>query len=96
MLDPNWKEIVIGTLKPYKPERIGIFGSYARGVNKVGSDLDILVSLQKKVGLLKLIELEQSISDKLGVEVDLLTENGLKNEHLKASIQKDVVTIFHE
>ncbi|RMD96672.1 MAG: nucleotidyltransferase domain-containing protein, partial [Bacteroidetes bacterium] len=34
------KNRVIEALLQYRPEKIGIFGSYARGENKKGSDLD--------------------------------------------------------
>ena len=59
---------------------IAIFGSYVRGENKKGSDLDILVDFKSKSvpGFLGFIELEQHLSELLGRNVDLFTKEGLK------------------
>lgn len=95
MLDDRLKKQVISLLMPYHPFRIGIFGSYARGENKKGSDLDILISFKDKIGLLKLVQIQQELSDELGIEVDLVTENSLRNPRLKQFINKDLITIFH-
>ncbi|MBI1875840.1 MAG: nucleotidyltransferase family protein [Acidobacteria bacterium] len=35
------------TLKKYSVKRIGLFGSYARGEQKRGSDIDLLVEFEK-------------------------------------------------
>lgn len=40
--------ILITTLKSYGAKKISVFGSFSRGENKPGSDLDILVEFSKK------------------------------------------------
>ncbi|MDZ7742352.1 MAG: nucleotidyltransferase domain-containing protein [Bacteroidota bacterium] len=55
----------------HKPKSIALFGSYARGNRKVESDLDILVSFKNSISLLKLVHLENMLSEKLGIKVDL-------------------------
>jgi predicted nucleotidyltransferase len=45
MITSSQKQIIIDHLKPLRPFRIGVFGSYARSENKLDSDLDILISL---------------------------------------------------
>jgi len=62
----------------YKVKEIGIFGSYVRGEAKKTSDVDILVEFEKTPSLLKFIELENYLSDTLGVKVDLVEKKGLK------------------
>lgn len=62
----------------YRVEEIGIFGSYVRGQEKERSDLDILVEFNDSIGLLKFIELENYLSDLLGVKVDLVMKSALK------------------
>ena len=57
---------------------LGIFGSYIRGEQTKDSDLDILVQFDKKPGLFKYIELEDYLSDLLGVKVDLVMKSALK------------------
>lgn len=64
----------------YKVKEIGIFGSYARGENKKGSDVDILIEFTEnsRMDLIKFMELENYISDFLGVKVDLVMKSVLK------------------
>jgi len=90
----NINNIIISTLKGFYPERIGIFGSYAREENTPESDLDILVKFKKGITLLQLIALENELSEKLGIKVDLVTEGALTNKKLKKYIKKDLQMIF--
>jgi predicted nucleotidyltransferase len=90
----NMNNIIISTLKEFDPERIGIFGSFAREENTPESDLDILVKFKNGITLLQLIKLENDLSEKLGVKVDLVTEGAVTNKRLKKSIQKDLKIIF--
>jgi len=57
---------------------LGIFGSYARGEQRSGSDLDVLVTFEQPVTLFDLVRLENELTDQLGVEVDLVTKDSLK------------------
>ena len=73
------------TLKPslkerFEVETIGVFGSYTRGEQTKKSDIDILVTFSKdaQVGFFKFLELEEFLTKKLGVKVDLVTKNALK------------------
>ena len=86
--------IIINTLRDYNPEMIGVFGSYARNENTSISDIDILVRFKSTVSLLQLVHVENLISQKLGVKVDLVTEGAIKNKILKESIQKDLQIIY--
>ncbi|MBT4504308.1 MAG: nucleotidyltransferase family protein [Gemmatimonadetes bacterium] len=62
----------------YSVKALELFGSYVREEQVEGSDLDILVEFQETPGLLKFIELENYLSDFLGVEVDLVMKDALK------------------
>jgi uncharacterized protein len=88
------KNIILNHLKGFDPIKVGIFGSYARGDNKKGSDLDILVEFKEAPSLLTLIKLENDLSEILGVKVDLVTTGALKNKRIKKSIQKDLINIL--
>ena len=85
---------IINVLSPYFPEKIGIFGSFSRDENRPDSDLDILVKFKKSISLLKLVQIEQDLSDILHIKVDLVTEGALKNERLKEYIFKDLQVIY--
>jgi predicted nucleotidyltransferase len=86
--------IIITTLRDFDPIRIGIFGSYARNEQTEGSDIDILVKFKRGITLLQLIRLENELSEKLGIKVDLVTEGALTNIKLKKTISQDLEVIF--
>jgi len=69
-----------GLMKRYKIKELGIFGSYVKGEQKETSDIDILVEFEEdaRLGLLKFINLENYLSEILGVKVDLVMKSTLK------------------
>lgn len=95
MLNTQMQNTIIDFLSPYT-SKIAVFGSYARGDERVDSDIDLMVELKVRMGLFDFAELQMDLSDKLGVKVDLLTFNTIKNERLKSYIQKDIKVIFNE
>lgn len=62
----------------YHVKSLGVFGSYVRRQQSPESDLDLLVAFDQQPGLLKFIELENYLTDLLGVKVDLVMEDALK------------------
>ena len=62
----------------YKIRSLGLFGSYIRAEQRRKSDLDILVEFHEAPSLLKFLELENRLSDLLGVKVDLVMKSALK------------------
>ena len=94
MLPSEVKNIILSRLKKFDPQKVGIFGSFARGDNKKGSDIDILVEFKKIPSLLALIKLENDLSEILGTKVDLVTTGALKNKRIKKSIKKDLISIL--
>lgn len=93
-MDKELQAKLLKHLLPHHPARIGVFGSYARRENKKGSDLDILIQFKDRISLLKLVQIEQELSDNLGIPVDLVTENSLKNPRLRKYIDNDLITIY--
>ena len=73
MISAQQPQQIIQTLAPYKPEKVGVFGSYARGEQNENSDLDLLVKFNSKISLLQLVQLEQSLSDILNIKTKFLT-----------------------
>lgn len=62
----------------YDVASLGLFGSYVRDEASAESDLDILVRFHRTPGLIRFIELENHLSDLLGVRVDLVMADALK------------------
>ncbi|MBD2069600.1 nucleotidyltransferase family protein [Leptolyngbya sp. FACHB-671] len=62
----------------YQVEELGIFGSYVRQEQTETSDVDVLVEFSEIPSLLKFINLENYLSDNLGIKVDLVHKSGLK------------------
>lgn len=62
----------------YGVKAIGIFGSYVRGDQTEGSDVDILVELEKPIGFFRFLELEEYLEKITGLNVDLVTKKALK------------------
>ncbi|MEN9223598.1 MAG: nucleotidyltransferase family protein [Thermostichus sp. BF3_bins_97] len=62
----------------YKIRELGVFGSYVRGEQTETSDVDVLVEFFETPSLLKFTNLENYLSDNLGVKVDLVRRASLK------------------
>jgi predicted nucleotidyltransferase len=63
----------------YGVTSLGIFGSYVRDEQCQRSDLDLLVEFDERpLTLLQFIALENELSDRLGVKVDLVEKCTLK------------------
>jgi uncharacterized protein len=56
---------------------VRVFGSVAKGLDREGSDIDLLVDVPAGTSLLHIVGLQQDIEDALGVKVDLCTEREL-------------------
>lgn len=65
----------------YSVRRIGVFGSYARGQGREGSDIDVLVEFDEVPDLIDFIRLRNELIELLGREVDLISTGGLKGSH---------------
>jgi len=76
----------------YSVASLGLFGSYRRGEQRPDSDLDILVTFTTTPGLLRLVALENHLSDLLGVKVDLVLRDSLK-PHIGRRILEEVVPV---
>ena len=76
----------------YSVKEIGLFGSYIRDEQDSNSDLDIIISFNESPSLFKFVELENFLSDKLKIKVDLVMRTALK-ENLKDYILKEAILV---
>ncbi len=78
--------------KTYQVNKIGLFGSYARDEQKEISDVDLLVEFGTPISFFTLFKLEDYLSDKLGVKVEIITPGALK-ELTIPTIMRDVIYV---
>ncbi len=63
----------------YEVERIGYFGSYARGEQTKDSDIDILVEFRRPLGW-AFFDLQELLEQKFQQKVDLVSIKALKEQ----------------
>jgi len=79
--------------REYKAEIIGIFGSYVRGEQRRGSDIDIIVKFDKGATLFDVVGLSLFLEEKLKIKkVDIVPKDAVREE-LKEEIFKEVVPL---
>ena len=79
-------------LRRYSVKRLGLFGSYARGQQKRGSDVDFLVDFEKPT-YDNFIDLTFSLERLFRRKVGLVTSRSL-NPHVKPFVENEVA--WHE
>ncbi|MHA2109587.1 MAG: nucleotidyltransferase family protein [Candidatus Hodarchaeales archaeon] len=79
-------------MEAYNVNTIGLFGSYAREEQTETSDLDLLIEFTKPISYFTLFKLEDYISDKLGINAEIVTPDGLK-EFIKPIIMREVLYV---
>lgn len=82
-------------LVKYGVKRIGLFGSYAKGKAGDASDIDLIIELERPLGL-KFVELAEYLEGILGRKVDLLTQTGLRrirNPEVIADIEQSMIDV---
>jgi len=85
------KEHEILIKEKFGVKRIGIFGSFARGEEKSGSDIDVLVEFDEtKITFDNYMDLKFYLEDLFKREVDLVIESSIK-PRLKDNIMREVV-----
>ena len=78
----------------YHIAEVGLFGSFVREENKNNSDLDILVRFDEYPSAFEYVDLEDYLSQKLGVKVDLANKETLKNYIGKVKLREKNTTTY--
>lgn len=79
-----------GNQRRYRIEKIGIFGSFARGDMNTESDIDVVVLLEKQ-DLFNLIGIKQDLEEQLGLPVDVVSYREKMNDYLKRKIEDEAL-----
>jgi predicted nucleotidyltransferase len=95
MISELQKHIIINTIMPFDPVKIGIFGSVARNENTQNSDIDILVDSGLKG--LEFVELIENVRETIKLDVDLIDICHIEEGSLLYSeIQNTGVVIYEK
>ena len=78
---------ILRQLKPelsekYAVDTLGLFGSIVRGDFTPESDIDIIVTFNRPVGI-EFIDLANELEEKLHRKVDLVSRRGVKQKYLE-------------
>jgi len=79
----------------YGVEEIGVFGSYARGDQDDGSDIDIAIEINHDkvaVGFFEFSRMQRFLEELLGKKVDLVTKRAIK-PYIKDRILAQMIMI---
>ena len=79
--------------RAYGVERVALFGSYARGEAKPGSDIDLHIDRGEINGYFKLAGFLRELEEQFNIPIDLLTTCALSDEFLQ-DIQKEEVVLY--
>ncbi|HUY00595.1 MAG TPA: nucleotidyltransferase family protein [Candidatus Deferrimicrobium sp.] len=72
--------------KKFNVKKIGIFGSYAQGIQDPESDIDILVEFEKPIGFL-FVDLAEYLEDLFNKKVDILTSEGINSIRIQKVVR---------
>ncbi len=90
-----YQNLLTGFFKDQPVIRAWLFGSFARGDNKPGSDIDILVELNPGTGLFKFISIQHQLQVTLKMEIDLVSANGLSPK-IKPYIDSEKILVYEK
>lgn len=76
----------------YGVKRLSLFGSTARGDERLASDVDLLVDFDGPATSERYFGVQFYLEDMLGRPIDLVTENALRPE-LRPAVERDRVDI---
>jgi len=84
------REQVLATAASYGAFNVRVFGSVVRGEADATSDIDFLVDMHEGRSLMDLGGLLMDLQTLLGVDVDVVTENGLR-KRIREGIRREAV-----
>jgi len=76
----------------YRVKEIGLFGSFVRGEQSDGSDIDLLVEFEEGADLFDLAGLSLDLEELLHRKVDVVSKHSLRVE-LRESVLQELVAV---
>lgn|SRR2546425_12428312 len=90
------REDILRIATKYGAYNVRVFGSVARGEADSESDVDLLVDMEPGRSLFDLGGLLMDLQDLLGCNVDVVTEDGLRDRIRKRVLKEAVALIEHD
>jgi predicted nucleotidyltransferase len=81
-----------GLREKYQVKSLAVFGSMARGDDREGSDVDILVTFEGPATFRQFMGLKLDLEDMLGRPVDLGTPDTLRPE-MRPGVERDLIHV---
>ena len=78
--------------RDYRAEVVGVFGSYARGEQQAGSDVDVLVNFLPGATLFDLVGLAEFLEERLNLRVDVVPVDALREE-IREQVLKEALPL---
>lgn len=89
-LDP---EVLVDVCRRNDIKRLRLFGSFARGEAGDSSDVDLIAEFSARKSLVDLVRIEREFAERLGRDVDLLTDRSL-SPHLREQITSEARVVY--
>lgn len=87
------KETISPIAKEHGVQSVSLFGSYAKGVARDDSDIDLLIDKGRITSLFQLCSFRLAVEDALSMPVDLVTTEST-DERFLAHIQKEGILLY--
>jgi Predicted nucleotidyltransferases len=89
----NKKEDIYKIVEKNKGSQVKVFGSTVTGSETDQSDIDILIKFRVDATLFDLVEIKLELESLLNKRVDVVSENGLKDNEIGNSIKRSAVLL---
>lgn len=84
------KKTVAEIAPKYNLKKVTLFGSRANGNFREDSDIDLIVDFPDDAGFLAFFSLKYELEDILGLNVDLISRDGLKGSLIEGGIEREI------
>jgi predicted nucleotidyltransferase len=76
---------ILAVVRRHHGRSVAVFGSLARGEDRPGSDIDLLVEFEPGSSLLDPVQISDELTDLLGRRVDVVSRGGLtdRDDHIR-------------
>ena len=88
----TYRKRIVDLARRHGARSVSVFGSFARGEDDTGSDLDLLIDLDSDRSLLDIVSLKLDIEDLTGRQVDIVTRKGI-SPYLAKQILEEAVPL---